>query len=108
MYSVSVTSLQTDKGRELLKEFEGEARTILSNHHYHTESIVAQHEVVILDTYITILSLTEGWKGTTCQFLHFKEKLCLLDSLFPDTDKIPETVRIAFLHRAIQKNHDLG
>ena len=29
-----------------MKEFEGDARTIISNlHHYHTESNVAQHEV---------------------------------------------------------------
>ena len=74
-------------------KFEGDARTILSNlHHYHTESSVAQHEVVTLITYI---SLTGSWKGATCQFLsHFKEKLHSLDSLVPDTDKVPETVRI--------------
>ena len=29
------------------------------------------------------------------------------DSLVPDTDKIPETVRITFLQRAVQQNHDL-
>ena len=62
-----VTYLQTDKGRELVKEFEGDARTILSKlHHYHTESNVAQHEVVILTTYITNLSLTDSWNATTC------------------------------------------
>ena len=49
-----------------------------------------------------------NFKGTTRQFLnHFKEKLRLLDILVPDTDKIPETVRITFLQRAVQKNHDL-
>ena len=31
----------------------------------------------------------------------------MLDSLVPDTDKIPETVRITFLQRAVQQNHDL-
>ena len=37
VYSVLVTSLQTDKGRELVKEYEGDARTIISKlHHYHT------------------------------------------------------------------------
>ena len=37
-----------------------------------------------LTTYITNLSLTDSWKGTTHQFLsHFKEKHCLLDSLIP-------------------------
>ena len=99
-----------DKGRELVKEFEGDARSILSKlHHYHTQSKVGQHEVVTLTTYITYLSLTDSWwKGTTRQFLsHFKENLRLLDSLFPDTDKIIETVRISFLHRAVQQNNDL-
>ena len=94
VYSVLVTSLQTDKGRELVKEFEGDARSILSKlYHHHTQSNIAQHEVVTLTTYITNLSLTDSWKGTTRQFFsHFKEKLRLLDSLVPDTDRIPETV----------------
>ena len=109
LYSVLVTSLQTEKGRELVKEFEGDARSIISKlHHYHTKSNVAQHEVVTLTTNIINLSLTDSWKGTTRQFLsHFKEKLRLLDSLVPDTDKLPETVRITFLQRAVQHNHDL-
>ena len=105
-----VTSLQTEKGGELVKEFEGDARSILSKlHHYHTQANVAQHEVVTLTTYITNLSLTDSWKGTTRQFFsQFKEKLRLLDSLVPDTDKIPETVRITFLQRAVQQSHGLG
>ena len=31
----------------------------------------------------------------------------MLDSLVHDTDKIPETVRITFLQKAVQQNHDL-
>ena len=31
----------------------------------------------------------------------------LLDSLVPGTDKIPGTLKITFLQRAVQKNHDL-
>ena len=31
----------------------------------------------------------------------------MLDSLVTDTDKIPEAVRITFLQRAVQQNHDL-
>ena len=59
---------------------------------------MAEHEVVTLTTYIINLSLTDSWKGTTRHFLsHFEEKLRLLDSLVPDTDKIPETVRFTFL-----------
>ena len=105
VYSVPVTSLQTEKGRELVKEFGGDAQSILSKlHHYHTQSNVAKHEVVALTTYITNLRLTDSWKGTTKQF---KEKLRLLDSLVPDTDKIPGRVRITFLQRAVQKNHGL-
>ena len=61
-----------------------------------------------MTTYITNLSFTESWKGRTRQFLsHFKEKLRLLESLFPDTDKIPETLSITVLERAVQQNHDL-
>ena len=41
VYSVLVTSLQTEKGRELVIEFEGDARSIiLQLHHYHTKSNV--------------------------------------------------------------------
>ena len=58
VYSVLVTSLQTEKGTELVKEFEGDARSIiLKLHHYHTKSNVAQHDIITL----TIsLSMTAG------------------------------------------------
>ena len=66
IYSILVASLQTDKGRELIKEFEGDTRTIISKlEHYHTQSNVAQHEVVSLTTYIINLNLSDSWKGTT-------------------------------------------
>ena len=54
VYSVLVASLQTEKGRELVKEFEGDARSIiLKLHHYHTKSNVAQHDIITLTTDIT-------------------------------------------------------
>ena len=37
----------------------------------------------------------------------FQGETCLLDSLVPDTDKIPETMRITFFQRTVQKSHDL-
>ena len=109
VYSVLATSLQTEKGRELVKEFEGDARSIiLKLHHYHTKSNVAQHDIITLTTDITNLTLNDSWKGTVRQFLsHFKEKLRLLDSLVPVSDQLPETTRITFLQRAVQQNHDL-
>ena len=109
VYSVLVTSLQTEKGRELVKEFEGDPRSIiLKLHHYHTKSNVAQHDIITLTTEITNLTLNDSWKGTVRQFLsHFKEKLRLLDSLVPVSDQLPETTRITFLQRAVQQNHDL-
>ena len=109
VYSVLVTSLQTEKRRELVKEFEGDARSIiLQLHHYHTKSNVAQHDIITLTTDITNLTLNDSWKGTVRQFLsHFKEKLRLLDSLVPVSDQLPETTRITFLQRAVQQNHDL-
>ena len=109
VYSVLVTSLQTEKGRELVKELEGDARSIiLKLHHYHTKSNVAQHDIITLTTEITNLTLNDSWKGTVRQFLsHFKEKLRLLDSLVPVSDQLPETTRLTFLQRAVQQSHDL-
>ena len=109
VYSVLVTSLQTEKGRELVKEFEGDARSIiLQLHHYHTKLNVAQHDIITLTNDITNVTLNDNWKGTVRQFLsHFKEKLRLLDSLVPVSDQLPETTRITFLQRAVQQNHDL-
>ena len=109
VYSVLVASLQTEKRRELVKEFEGDARSIiLKLHHYHTKSNVAQHDIITLTTDITNLTLNDSWKGTVRQFLsHFKEKLRLLDSLVPVSDQLPETTRITFLQRAVQQNQDL-
>ena len=109
VYTVLVTSLQTEKGRELVKEFEGDARSIiLKLHHYHTKSNVAQHDIITLTTDITNLTLNDSWKGTVRQFLsYFKEKLRLLDSLVPVSDQLPETTRITFLQKAVQQNHDL-
>ena len=105
VYSVLVTSLQTEKGRELVKEFEGDARSIiLKLHHHHTKSNVAQHDIITLTTDITNLTLNDSWKGTVKQF---KEKLRLLDSLVPESDQLPETTRLTFLQRAVQQNHDL-
>ena len=109
VYSVLVTSLQTEKGRELIKEFEGDARSIiLQLHHDHTKSNVAQHDIITLTTDITNLTLNDSWKRTVRQFLgNFKENLRLLDSLVPVSDQLPETTRITFLQRAVQQNHDL-
>ena len=109
VYSVLVASLQTEKGRELVKEFEGDARSIiLKLHHYHTKSNVAKHDIITLTTDITNLTLNDSWKGTVRQFLsHFKEKLRLLDSLVPVSDQLPKTTRITFLQRAVQQNQDL-
>ena len=108
-HSVLVTSHQTEKGRELVKEFEGDARSIiLKLHHYHTKSNVAQHDIITLITEITNLTLNDRWKGTVRQFLsQFKEKLRLLDNLVPVSDQLLETTRLTFLQRDVQQNHDL-
>ena len=69
VYSVLVASLQTEKGRELVKEFEGDARSIiLKLHHYHTKSNVAQHDIITLTTEITNLTLNDSWKEQSDNF----------------------------------------
>ena len=61
-----------------------------------------------MTTDITNLTLNDNWKGTVRQFLsHFKEKLRLLDSLVPVSDRLPESTRITFFQRAVQQIHDL-
>ena len=58
-------------------------------HEYHTKSEMAQHEIGEL-TICGNVRLTHTWKLTTQQFhTHFKEKICLLDSLVEESDKIP-------------------
>ena len=48
----------------MVKEFEGDARSIiLKLHHYHTKSNVAQHDIITLTTDITNLTLNDSWKG---------------------------------------------
>ena len=49
MYSILVVTLQTERGKKLTKEYEGNARQILAElHEYHTTSQMAQHEIVEL------------------------------------------------------------
>ena len=92
VYSVLVTSLQTDKGRELVKDFEGDARTIISKlHHYHTSQVL--HEVVTLTTYITNLNnggnikpkSTLGQPNLKPEQVHFHENDCLPDNSSMET-----------------------
>ena len=103
VYSVLAASLQTEKGRELVKEFEGDARSIiLKLHHYHTKSNIALHDIITLTTDITNLTLNDSWKGTVRQFLsHFKEKLRLLDSLVPISDQLPERLQESHFNRGL-------
>ena len=93
MYSVQVVTLQTKRGKAIIKEFEDDAQQILAELlEYHMKSAMAQHEIVELTMYITNLWLTDTWKGMTqCFLTHFKEKLHLFDSLVEEYNKIPKT-----------------
>ena len=69
VYSVLVTSFQTENGRELVKEFEGDARSIiLKLHHYHTKSNVAQHDIITLTKTSPNLRLDTKRGGSTTRF----------------------------------------
>ena len=82
VYSVLVTSLQTEKGRELVKEFEGDARSILLKlHHYHIKSNVAQHDIITMTTDITNLTLNDSC-CLTALFLFLTNFLKLQESHF--------------------------
>ena len=109
MYSVLVVAHQTERGKELTKEFKDDAQEILAElHDYHNKSKMAQHEIVELTTYTNNLRITDTWKGTTQQLpAHFKEKLCLLDSLVEESNEFPETTCISFLQQAVESIPDL-
>ena len=109
MYSVLVVTLQTERGKEVTEEFKDDAQQILAElHDCHTKSEMAQHEIVELITYITNLRLTDTWKGMTQWFLtQIKEKLCLLDSLVEESDKIPKNTHIVFLQQVVESIPDL-
>ena len=69
---------------------------------------MAQHEIVELTTYIINLRITDTWKGTLQESLtHFKKKLCLLDSLVEESDKIPKTTCIVFLQQVVESILDI-
>ena len=59
--SIMVISLHSEQGKELVKEYMDDAQVILSEFHdHHTNSEMAQHEIVELTSYITNLFLTDG------------------------------------------------
>ena len=72
MYSVLVVTLQTEREKELTKEYKDDTQKILAElHNYHTKSEMAQHEIAKLTTYITNLRLTNMWKWMTQQFIMY-------------------------------------
>ena len=75
MYSALVVTIQTERGKELNKEYEDDAQRILAElHEYYTKSEMAQHEIVELTTYITNLRLTDTWKGQHNSSLHISKR----------------------------------
>ena len=108
MYSVQVLTLQTERGRNSPTNFRMMPSKSMQNFMIVTPTKMAQQEIVELIAYITNLRLTDSWKGTTQQFLtHFKEKLCLLDSLVEESDKIPKTTHIVVFEQAVESIPDL-
>ena len=51
---------------------------------------------------ITNIKHDDSWRVTTMQFIiHFKEQVCLLDSLVTPEAKLPDTARLTFLQTAV-------
>ena len=111
MFSILVKILQTDKGKALVKKHDSDrdAQAILAElHQFQTSSELASNEITRLITYLTNLRLNDSWKGTTQQFLyHFNEKLWLLNSLVPSSERLPDSCRLSFLKITIAQIPDL-
>ena len=75
MYSILVATLQSERGKELTQEHEGDAQQILTElHEYHTKSEMAQHENVELTTNSPTSDLLTHAKGQHNSSLHILKR----------------------------------
>ena len=110
MYSVFITTLQTDVGKELVRN-STDAHAIFKQLTMHyTESAKANNDRFGLMEYITSVRHGTGssWRGTTHAFiLHFQEKLRLLKEITPVSDHFSPEIERVFLQNAVNPISEL-
>ena len=110
LYSVLISSLNTDFSEALVKDHEGDAQLILELlHEHHTgNSQYSRSEINRITKYLTNIKLDDTWRGTNESFLmHYNDQLCLLDSLVDSDEKLPDNTRVTFLESAAESVPDL-
>ena len=110
LYSVLISSLNTEFSEALVKDHKGDAQLILELlHEHHTGN--SQHsraEINRITKYLTNIKLDDTWRGTNESFLmHYNDQLCLLDSLVDSGEELPDNARVTFLESAVESVPDL-
>ena len=110
LYSVLISSLNTEFSEALVKDHEGDAQLILELlHEHHTgNSQYSRAEINRITRYLTNIKLDDTWRGTNESFLmHYNDQLHLLDSLVDSGEKLPDNARVTFLESAVESVPDL-
>lgn len=110
MYSVFITTLQTDVGKELVRNGTDAHAIFKQLTTHYTESAKANIDRFGLMEYITSVRLGTGssWRGTTHAFiLHFQEKLRLLKEITPVSDHFSPEIERVFLQNAVNPISEL-
>ena len=110
LYSVLISSLNTEFSEALVRDHEGDAQLILELlHEHHTgNSQYSRAEINRITKYLTNIKLDDTWRGTNESFLmHYNDQLRLLDSLVDSGEKLPDNARVTFLESAVESVPDL-
>jgi hypothetical protein len=106
MYAVFERTMQTDKGKAIVRAHEAtfDAQQVYKEmHDYCVSSTKALLNSSTLLAYITSAKLGDGnWKSNSQKFiLHWEEQVRQYETLVPSTDTFPESVKLQMLQNAV-------
>jgi hypothetical protein len=106
MYAVFERTMQTDKGKAIVRSHEAtfDAQKVYKEmHHYCVSSTRALLNSSTLLAYITSAKLGDGaWKSNSTKFiLHWEEQVRQYATLVPKSDHFPESIRLQMLQNAV-------
>lgn len=112
MYSVAQTTLQTDKGQELVRDYEdtSDAQKVYEKIcEYHATSTKATNQASELLTHITSNRLgLDTWPNTTEAYMvHWQESVRKYHKLVPTNMKIAELQQLTMLQNAVHSVTEL-
>ena len=107
MYSIFVSTLQTDIGKALVRKHEANSdaqqiyKELVAHYHASTKSSMDSGDIL---TYLATTTLGPGtsWRGTTHAFIiHFQEQFRIFDSLVSSPDRLTAALRRTLLQNAV-------